>query len=64
MSDYSEGQKTYRDLMRNYLDQNEGSKDSRLMMLLTNIGNSKKDLKPKHDSLYSFLKTYLDYKDI
>lgn len=61
MSDYNEGQKTYRDLMMNYFDQSEEPKDSRLMMLLSNIG--KKDQKPKHDSLYTFLRTYLKYKD-
>ncbi|MDR3124485.1 MAG: hypothetical protein LBU10_01220 [Endomicrobium sp.] len=55
--------KTFRDLLENYVYKTSGKKpESGLMYLLTNI--SKDQEKPRHDSLYGFIKTYLDNKDM
>jgi hypothetical protein len=45
-----------------YKTRGEVPKETGLTYILTNIGKEK--TKPRHDSLYDFLKVYLDNKDI
>jgi hypothetical protein len=64
MSKDYDSQKTFKDLLTDYMYKTTGEtpKETGLTYILTNIGKEKP--KPRHDSLYDFLKVYLDNKDI